>query len=1399
MQKDVKAERTQHPEGLPVLVIDACQVWTTLRISSSIPLGRFEWQWMSNGHIIRDSSTSARVLFQTTSVLPPSDNTKQPHDWYLIPYVYVFIISAQELDKTGSDSWNRLRVFVESSRNQLHEFLVICTTTQNDLVQHKRLFDKLRSEVNNVPRSSDRVVTISLADIREDQRSITNLHHSAAHREFLLRLREVVRESVQTRLQNYDKEVSLFNANRNTSSWSFNHFLVLKEGMLFVFLHLGRKDLCIKHYETLYAILFEQGAQCNVFCDMAAADVAQGISNPELRDYRAKLLDNTITEIELYTYIFARQMNLLLLDRKYTAIAEKGVKFINRVSKRCSEEVASEKPSAISRVFRDIWVFTAVRIISAALAPAVPSPNDSLQDPSSQRNTIRERHAVRFVAGFHVQALKALQNLAQVVLPGCLNLAPREIQNREALLKEATSTSNEKLRAALSSRKAAETLYSEIANAAASLYEMGYRARGAAALDGDAGEIHLINGSYTEAEALLSAQCNRFVNDHGWDVLHRQRRGDLAEAEKHLNRAQEYLISCLTMMYMCRKSRLLDPLTVISKNDAERLREEATRWVSEASSTAGNLPRMLRYKAERLFQISVLPNNKSWEDGSPGSAVVRIKSDIPADISFDYVLMECKCLDAPSVHKPVLQRREESIATTDHGEFSKLFGTGSPFNTSNVMSPASPSDTGASDVVYLKSETSVILKAGTNDILVSTSEIPHEGRFRVNLVTIYLGKLKFVYAVSKIGISPVAVTQGNGNIKASPFTASMSPLVDYAVIHTPIPFFHATKRAPSAIMELEETDSLYLVPQVHQYVSLKIIAGEKGIAKGSKLSCFLIGMDQNEHEGCDRFVQFCNDHETVESPQKRVMVLRMEKVTIDDNEAALDAGEAFINDGLQYSQSLLVKIGLNVLNDKKRVQDYENGSEFNAKKCALRLNLEWTEQNGNMRRRFSNKKKTTLKFAPPVEVKTQLELNSDLIPDSISSAIELDEPKLGNGGTLLCSIFSRTKPSEELNILSVALETPNWLEMRPDEEPAHKSLLPCVLQKDGLLDCAFDVFVKDKLETLEINNREEPNEFFQYDAMKHRLSRRIKRYSKTSANRDDGDLQNDGQRGTENMFLQEDLGKETEDYSNKDVKIEDMSKSINKYRNDTDFHPNTITQNDSDSKVAEVVVDLSSGEHVFVESVDTITLEKIIEQDKIHDAYFLAKLKIELKIKGIVEETKIERQISMKALRSIEKRFGIERRIKQVGEVGKVLDMEFRVWSMGSGDDIDDQAEILHYELHADPSVWVVAGRQRGQVEVRVGNKEVGGGTGSAKILAVQGGRHSAPRILLFDRDGRSIPNTRQEDITEYIQVLIISCRNVVSACRCENVSLKNGKDEETVSAGGNMPVVIASDSFFGA
>ncbi|KAI0561674.1 hypothetical protein FGB62_75g07 [Gracilaria domingensis] len=100
---------------------------------------------------------------------------------------------------------------------------------------------------------------------------------------------------------------------------------------------------------------------------------------------------------------------------------------------------------------------------------------------------------------------------------------------------------------------------------------------------------------------------------------------------------------------------------------------------------------------------------------------------------------------------------------------------------------------------------------------------------------------------------------------------------------------------------------------------------------------------------------------------------------------------------------------------------------------------------------------------------------------------------------------------------------------------------------------------------------------------------------------------------------------------------------------------------------------------------------------------FGATLTVDLNVSAVDGDADIEQKISLAAPRVFTKRYRIERRLTSEAESGKLMTLKFAGWSMFgcfSREDENHEVLALHYEIDADPFIWLVVRRRRGQMMI---------------------------------------------------------------------------------------------------
>lgn len=1440
-------------DGLPVRVVDVHDTWPSLRIGRTVPLGRLEWLWTLRGASVRDSSTSAKAVFNVTSstTLSEPSTPQLVHEWFRKSYLHILIVTISELHVSReSPGWTRVRVFVDACRERHLEYLVLCVADDNAVRTHRKVLEKLRAEVNLTTRGRERVVTVPTAAIKEELKPISHLHHSPAHQDLLVRLRECARDGVEACVQAYEAEAGRSFANRMSSAWSFSSFFSLKEGMSFVFVQIGRRDLALRCYDELAAVMAERDERGTrgFCCGTDQSDAAIGVVDPFAKEFRRMIIDNDIAELDFRTYLFSRQVTLLLMDRKYSEVAERGLKFITAIARRAAEE-ANREGSTLSPVFRDAWVFCAARALAGALAPAIPSSAAAANALSKQLGTARERHTARLIAGFHVHALKAFSGLAQLALPGKLvaSMDPAEVEVDTEIspqLKEALAgMSSDMLRNALSEASKAVELYSEMANAAASLYEMGGRARGAAALDGDAGVVRLRNDSLVLAEELLSAQCSRFTEDHGWDQLHIRRRVELASAEKQLNRVQEYLVSCLTMLFMTRGRRRLATTSApdAQDGDAKAYVDEAERWAREAKAAAEQLPRVMKYKAEKLVLVRLRANDEPWNEGDPGSATVVVESDIPADLKVDSVYVELRWVAASNAGREGHVNGRPAVAP------SALHRTdadgGSVADDANLSSPVavSPAKSGGDlpETLVLNGKGSLVVGVGETTVEVFADEIPRSGRYVVTQVALVVGRLKLVQSAAKAPTVPTVTTKGSTSAKVpSAALAASAAQTDPGSNKVRFPCYFANQRPESATVAIEHPERLFLMPKVVQYASVIVTAGRNGLAKGGRLSMVLSSArgapGSNGQGNC--FVQLVagdgGDSGSL-------------KVTPDTSGSC---AEFEVPKELQKGETYTVRIPMRVAEDLSRIGDHGSSvapvSEGRA--SFLQVSLACTELASSRSYVFACHCDQRLPFVNPLHVSARIELSGgggDEIPRS--SAGGDFEYQLTGGGMLLCSLKSRAGVGKSVTLKSVSLELPPWLELHDESTLPYTQLLPYRIRNNGTFSVAFDTSVRaiasDRTSTQEarvgralsrVGDHLDDEEGEGGDEIREKgvdadgrprlplhdesgslldledVTRRAKRGGDVSLDSSSGSSVGDDRApvaqgngsgagdvaGVKQTADAPTLSLEQIDVHDRpldgEVRLDGAGEGAGRTGRRLDVGGirgagHSVRVRDPSGEV----VDLSDSARHFRDAVSPTA--------GVLPGGMEAVLRVEVEVDGVSGPSTLEQPISMHGFRPHRRRYRIERMCAQTVTVGQSVVLRFQVGVIApstTGYEEAPEATVLHYEIAADSREWIIAGRRRGQIVVSGAEGDIG----RATVIALTPGRLYVPTIRLYERDGCSLNPSRYENVNKGSQVIVLPPSLTVSSCTSEPIpAAGTGGAQVMPLARSHSVATVNADAFF--
>ncbi|KAB8342907.1 hypothetical protein FH972_022504 [Carpinus fangiana] len=206
------------------------------------------------------------------------------------------------------------------------------------------ILEKLKSDFNHSSKSApDRVTQVKLAKddlAKSTPASVQGDDEDGTWSDLVAKFKTLVLLSFNLRVAQYEEDVRQKDSQRSLPGWNFCTFFVLKEGLGLAFENVGLIEDALAVYDELVAGLdttveeqsrrdgdshgsdflpfspdLEKALRSTLSEDATSADaesVNQRPLNASLKPYRELILSNNISVFDIKSYIFARQVALLL-------------------------------------------------------------------------------------------------------------------------------------------------------------------------------------------------------------------------------------------------------------------------------------------------------------------------------------------------------------------------------------------------------------------------------------------------------------------------------------------------------------------------------------------------------------------------------------------------------------------------------------------------------------------------------------------------------------------------------------------------------------------------------------------------------------------------------------------------------------------------------------------------------------------------------------------------------------------------------------------------------------------------------------------------------------------------------------------------------------------------------
>lgn len=214
------------------------------------------------------------------------------------------------------------------------------------------VIEKIRADFNgNSKNAVDRVAQVQLAEhpeVESGRAPLRSQDNNNGWEDLIAKMKSLILASFDLRVNQYEEDIREKELQKNLPGWNFNTFFVLKEGLARGFESVGLTEDALTGYHELAAGLnavmdgqskgdtveqqaaifsdctddlveaFKQAERCSESAGTSwqqkpqAVDLGACILNTDRKPFRDLILANKISSFDFQSYVFARQMSLLL-------------------------------------------------------------------------------------------------------------------------------------------------------------------------------------------------------------------------------------------------------------------------------------------------------------------------------------------------------------------------------------------------------------------------------------------------------------------------------------------------------------------------------------------------------------------------------------------------------------------------------------------------------------------------------------------------------------------------------------------------------------------------------------------------------------------------------------------------------------------------------------------------------------------------------------------------------------------------------------------------------------------------------------------------------------------------------------------------------------------------------
>ena len=174
----------------------------------------------------------------------------------------------------------------------------------------------------------------------------------------LVRIKELVFTSIASQIMQYEDDARRLEQQRLIPGWNYCQYFNLKEALSFTFEVLGMYEDVLVQYDELEATFFQTLVEQGAPWFKKFGGTESGDDNPDVfeltqKNYRDRIIQNSISIYDFRMYLFSRQVSLLNHLQKPIDILIRAKLFVSSFS-RTIFDYRESLPS----FFREIWTYS---------------------------------------------------------------------------------------------------------------------------------------------------------------------------------------------------------------------------------------------------------------------------------------------------------------------------------------------------------------------------------------------------------------------------------------------------------------------------------------------------------------------------------------------------------------------------------------------------------------------------------------------------------------------------------------------------------------------------------------------------------------------------------------------------------------------------------------------------------------------------------------------------------------------------------------------------------------------------------------------------------------------------------------------------------------------------------